>query len=115
MVSALQAVESHRRMISAVGEEVLVRRFTGSGSPRPKADTATMARVMGYQPNQLVGSIVQGDVKVIALVDTLASLLPLTTADKVVVRGKELAIKGIDANTRRIGGTLIALEIQAGG
>lgn len=114
-MNAQQALASHRRMIAAAGEEVLIRRFTGTGTPRPKTDTATLARVAGYQPHQLVGSIVQGDVRIIALVDTLSAILPLTTADKVVVRGKELAIKAIDANTRRVGGTLIALEIQAGG
>jgi hypothetical protein len=31
------------------------------------------------------------------------------------VRGKVKRIKAVDDNTRRIGGTLIALEIQAGG
>jgi len=108
-------LDDHRAEIVDGGEEILVRRFTGTGSPRPKTDTATMARVRGYQPDPLVGSIVQGDVRIIALVDTLSAILPLTTADKVVVRGKELAIKAVDANTRRIGGTLIALEIQAGG
>jgi hypothetical protein len=58
---------------------------------------------------------VQGDRRVIALVDTLSSILPVTISDKCVVRGKELAIKAVDDNTRRIGGTLIALELQVGG
>jgi hypothetical protein len=70
---------------------------------------------MGYQPKELIGAIVQGDRKVIALIDALGALLPLTTTDKLVIRGREVAIKAVDDNTRRIGGTLIALEIQAAG
>jgi hypothetical protein len=42
-------------------------------------------------------------------------LLPITTNDKIVIRGKELAIKAVDDNTRRIGTTLIALTLQVGG
>ncbi|WP_249225651.1 hypothetical protein [Tardiphaga alba] len=109
------ALDMHRRFIQEVGEDILIRRYTGTGSPRPKTDTATRARVMGYEPKELVGSIVQGDRKIIALVDDLAGILPITTNDKAVVRGKELAIKAVDDSTRRIAGTLIALEIQAGG
>lgn len=115
MITAAEALEDYRASFARVGEDVIVRRFTGSGTPRPKTDTTTRARVTGYQPNELIGSIVQGDRKIIALVDTLSGILPITTADKLVVRGKELAIKGVDDSTRRIGGTLIALEIQVGG
>lgn len=104
-----EALASHRSLIGEVGETVYVKR-TGV-----TPDTATTARVMNYQASQLLGPITQGDRKVIALVDALTSLLPLTTNDKLVVRGKTLAIKAIDDNTRRIGGTLIALEITAGG
>lgn len=71
--------------------------------------------MMAYSPDQIVGSVTQGDQKVILLTASIVSLLPLTTSDKIVVRGRELAIKAIDDNTRRVGGTLIALEIQAAG
>ena len=66
-----------------------------------------------------------GDRKVTLIIDpaapvavgnvALADLLPLTTADKLVVRGRECAIKAVDGDTRRIGGTLIALELQVAG
>jgi hypothetical protein len=106
----------HRRFINAGGEDVLVRRYTGAaGSARPKTDTAARARVVGDQRDQVVGSIQVGDSKVIMLVDTLGGLLPLTLADKVVIRGTERAIKSIDDNTRRYNGVLIALEIQVAG
>jgi hypothetical protein len=110
-----EALDQHRAFINEIGEDIAIRRFTGTGTPRPYTDTTTKARVMGYQPSQLVGPIVQGDRKVIALVDTLSSMLPITTNDKAVIGGKVLSIKAVDDNTRRIAGTLIALELQVGG
>ncbi len=114
-MNAEEAIASHAAFIGEIGETIYIRRFTGVAPSRTSHDTATTARVMGYRPNQLVGPIVQGDRRVIALVDTLSSVLPLTTNDFCVVRGKQLAIKAVDDSTRRIGGTLIALEIQVGG
>lgn len=102
-----EAIASYRRVMNRVGETIYVKRGLVS--------TATTARVMNYDPSQLIGPVTQGDRKVIALVDTLTSLLPLTVNDKLIVRGKTLAIKAVDDSTRRVGGTLIALEIQAGG
>jgi hypothetical protein len=110
-----EAIASHQKFIAELGETILVRRYSGTGAARTKVDVATTARVMGYAPRDLVGSITQGDRRVIALADTLAALLPLTNSDKLVIRGREVAIKAVDDNTRRIAGTLIALEIQAAG
>jgi hypothetical protein len=110
-----EALASHRAMINEIGEDVIIRRYTGTGPARSYADRTTKARVMGYQPRELVGSIEQGDVKAIALVDALADLLPITTSDTLIVRGKERAIKTVDDNTRRVAGTLIALELQVTG
>jgi hypothetical protein len=88
----------------------------GPGQGRaPAAEVAVLARVLSYQPHEIVGSVVQGDRRVIALVDALGALLPLTTADKLVIRGREVAIKAVDDNTRRVAGTLIALELQVQG
>lgn len=94
---------------------VYVRRYSGTPPSLTSVDMATKARVMEYQAREIVGPITEGDRKVIALVDDLSGVLPLTLNDAVVVRGKELAIKAIDDNTRRIGGTLIALELRVGG
>jgi hypothetical protein len=41
--------------------------------------------------------------------------LPITSTDKIVLRGKELQIIAVDDSTRRVKGVLIALEIQARG
>jgi hypothetical protein len=121
-----ESLASHRAFMAELGETVLVRRYSGAGAARSKVEASILARVMGYAPKDLVGTIVQGDRRVIALNDpaavvpagkvALASLLPLNDAtDKLVIRGREAAIKAVDDNTRRIAGVLIALEIQAAG
>lgn len=109
---------SHRRMIFQTGEAVSIRRYSGTGGGRTSTDYATRARVMEYQPDEFVGNVKQGDRKLIVLVEDLeatAISLPVVLTDKVVVRGKELAIMALDDNTRRIGGTLIAYELQCRG
>lgn len=110
-----EALASHRAFINELGEPVIVRRYSGVGALRTPIDTASRARVVGYTPAQLVGSIVQGDRLVIMLVDTLGAILPLTTNDSLVIRGREVKIKSIDDNTRRVAGVLIALMVHAAG
>lgn len=119
------ALISYRAMMAEDGESIVVRRWRGSGPGRTKTEAQVLARVKGYQATELVGAIVQGDISVIALNDPaadvpagmvpLSALLPLLTSDKLVIRGEEKAIKNINDNTRRIGGTLIALDIHAEG
>jgi hypothetical protein len=107
-----QALDMYRRQMSKHGEDVIVRRRTGGTIT---AEVNTRARVVGYEPREIVGAVIAGDRKVIALVDSLSSLLPVSTLDKIVVRGRECAIKAVDDNTRRVAGTLIALELQVAG
>ena len=98
---------------------VTVRRYTGSGSVRPKFDVEDCrARVVGYAPHELIGNILQGDRRIILVADDLLGKgfsLPLTTNDKIVVRGKELAIIAVDDSTRRVNAVLIAYELQVRG
>lgn len=115
MSLATRILADYKRTMGMVGENIAVRRFSGSGPSRTHADTSVRGRVTGYEPKELVGSIQQGDRKVICLVDTLGSVLPVTTGDALMIRGKQLAIITVDDNTRRVSGTLIALEIQARG
>lgn len=110
-----EALDQHKRFLAEYGENVVVRRYSGTGPARTPTNVTTHARVMEYKQAELVGSIVQGDVRVIALAETLAALLPIRTTDFLVVRGRELAVQAVDDNTRRIAGELIALEIQARG
>jgi len=99
-------------------ETVTIRRYYGSGTPRSKYERACHGRELSYRPDEIVGPILQGDWKIILLAEDLESgdvTLPLKTSDKVVVRGKELAIAGIDDKKRRIGGVLCAYELQVRG
>lgn len=115
MTTPAEWLASHRAFISEVGEDVIVRRYAGTGAARVPTDVVTKARVMGYAPTQIVGAVVQGDRKLVMLIDTLSALLPLTTDDKVVIRGIETAIMSVDDSTRRPGGTLVALDLVVRG
>lgn len=109
----------YRRQIEASGETVSIRRYHGKGPDRPRVDTDVRARVVGYEMDEIVGSIQQGDRKVLVLAEDLEAaqfafpVVPLS--DKVVVRGRELTIKAVDDSTRRVQGVLVAYELQAGG
>lgn len=120
-----QALASHRRMLLQVGEAITVRRYVGTGAGRTATEAVAQGRVMGYLPKEIVGAVQQGDRKVILLNDpaaavpsgkvALSTLLPLDSDDRLVLRGAEVAIQGVDDSTRRIAGVLIALELQVRG
>jgi hypothetical protein len=122
----------YQTKIGKVGQWVAIRRYSGT-TTKTFVDTLTRAYVRYYSSTELIGAVVQGDFSAIALVDTLGTILPVTTNDKLVTGftghddpntaptltanhvtgGKETAIKS--AMKRSPGGTLIALEIQAAG
>jgi hypothetical protein len=128
---AAQQLAQYRDEIGRKGMPIAIRRYTGpAGLERPYTDTVTRAGVRNYEAEDLVGTITQGDQVAIALVDTLGAILPVLDTDKLVtdleeidgvvsidgdghVSGKECKIKNV--KKRRVGGTLIALEIQAAG
>jgi len=92
-----------------------IRRY--SGQPRAKVDTDVVGHIRLYSGKELVGTIVQGDVAVIVLVDDLVAegfQLPITTADK-VFDGRERAIQAPIGERKSLDGTLIAYELQARG
>lgn len=108
----------YRSLMNERGETIAIRRYTGAGTSRPRFDAEVLAVVVGFAPKDLVGTIVQGDRKVIVLADDLIDAqfaLPVTTSDKIVVRGKELQIVAADDSTRRVAGVLIAYELQVRG
>lgn len=115
-MSAASAKASYARLLT---ETITLRRYTGGGPLRPRFDAENVrARTVGYQPHELVGGVVQGDRKIILFADDLIAkgfVLPVTVNDKVVVRGKELAIIAPDDSTRRVDGVLIAIELQVRG
>lgn len=129
---AAQLLAQYRDEIGRKGMPIAIRRATGpAGVNRPYTDTVTRAGVRNYDGTELVGTITQGDQVAIALVDALGAILPVLNTDKLVtdfqvingvvsidsdghvIGGKESTIKNV--KKRRVGGTLIALEIQAAG
>lgn len=109
---------AYRRKLDERGETVTIRRYTGAGTNRPRFDADAMAVVEGYAPDQIVGSLQQGDRKVILLAEDLIErqfALPILSTDKIVVRGKELAILAPDDSTRRVAGELVAYELAVRG
>jgi len=98
-------------------ETVVIRRYTGTGTNRPKFDVSVHGSSRRYHATELLGGIVQGDQEILVLVEDLIQkkfALPITTNDKIVIAGKELAI--IAPNERAdLDGTLIAYDLQARG
>lgn len=110
------ARQTYARTLGEAGETVTIRRYYNNGTQTH--EKGCRARVLAYAPSEIVGPIVQGDQKVILLAEDLESgdvALPLLTTDTAVVRGKELAIAAIDANSRRVGSVLCAYELQVRG
>lgn len=115
MVDVTAMIARYRASLRRRGETIIVRRYTGTGENPPYTEAAALARVAGYDSDELVGGIVEGDRKIIVLGEDIASLLPLTNADHVIVRGRELAVIAVDDSTRRTAGVLIAVELRARG
>lgn len=113
-----QCKSAYRRALAIAGEPVAIRRYTGTGQNRPYFDAEVRARVTDFEPHELVGGIVQGDRKLVALAEDLERAqfpLPLKKGDKAIVRGRELSIEAPDDNTRRVQGVLVAIEMQVRG
>jgi hypothetical protein len=112
-----QATAMYRRAMRPF-EQVAIRQYFGTGAARTRFDWTVMARVIASQQSELIGSVVQSDSKAIVLREDLVAAnfpFPLTTDMWMVVQGKELRIKSIDDQTRRLGGQVIAYEIVIGG
>lgn len=109
----------YKRLLRLYGETVYFRRYAGTGQVRTSTDYPVKARIREYRPDELIGGIVQGQRDVIALAEDVEnSGFPLpfvATVDYVVIRGAQIIIASVDDNTCRIGDTLIAYEIRAGG
>lgn len=108
-----QATASYRRQLGPF-ETVLLSRVGQPGSYGPVA-----ARVMGYQPTDLVLDVQQGDRKAVLLAeDVAASGFPLPFVvgqDRLAWDGALLVVKAVDDATRRVAGVTIAYELQVAG
>jgi hypothetical protein len=120
------ALNLYRDMLADEGEDIEVRRYAGSGPARAISQRAiARGRVVGLGSEDIVGDIKLTDRNVILVNDPDASvaagfvalwgLLPLTTADKLFSRNRELGILNVDDDTVRVAGVLVALKIIARG
>lgn len=115
MATAEQTRSLYRRTLK---EQLFIRRYTGAGDTRPHHDTPCRGRVWGERPAELVGTLNQYDYKAVVFVPDLVAggfALPVKTADKLIYKGRELAISFPDNATRSEGGELIAYELQVRG
>lgn len=107
---ALYAAEFDRR-----GDVVTLQRKLDAGA-YARADVRAL--VKGFQPNELVGGLDQGDRQIWALAaDAVAANWPIppVKGDKIRVRGNALIIQSVDADSHREGGVLNAYYIIARG
>lgn len=100
--------------------KVVIRRYTGSGPSRTPADVTCRASVKAdnMQSNQLADNVKELTYRAVVLVEDLVAggfALPMTTADKMVFDGKEMAISFPDRATRTVGETLLAYNVRARG
>lgn len=123
------AISSLDRMIADNGQDVVLQRITGAVN-QATFSAKVRAFVRGYQPHELVGSIIQGDSLVIISPtgisaaqwpgpqviktppSTTDSKVPVT-GDKCVIAGKTRNIQG--ANPFYLDGELVRLELQVRG
>lgn len=106
-----EARAAYRRQIEQHGEPVKLRRgFDG-------AECEVLARVTGFQPEQLTTGITLGHRRVIILAESVPSTWPGPPVknDRIVWNGLTLTITAVDSATRRLGGEIIAYELTASG
>lgn len=105
-----QARAAYRRQIDAHGEPVVLRKGAAG------AEITVRARVMGFQPEQLVGPITVGSRRIIVMAeDVSASWGVPQKNDRVIWNGVTLTVQDVDSATRRIAGETIAFDIRATG
>jgi head-tail adaptor len=108
---------SYSRQMEQRGEEITIRRIVPN---QPPVEAHVRAMITGYDPEELVAGINQGDRRVlIPYADLVASGLPLPlregSTDRVIVRGRAMIIAAIDDSTHRVAGTLNAVQLRVTG
>lgn len=103
--------------VTTYGQQVILRRLDAlTGTSLTQTDVTLFAVVRGYQPQQLVGNIAEGDRRVI--IGNKAILAaewpgPPRRNDRVVIDGKETNI--IACDTANVGGEIVRHDIQVRG
>jgi hypothetical protein len=108
------AIAALDRQLKAHGQTVMLRRYTGTGNPRPKTDLADVpAFVRAVKADDLVGDIKQTSSKVILSPTDIMTLWPLKTGDKVVFDGVEREVEAV--KPIKLANTLVRCELVVAG
>lgn len=111
-----QAESTYARLLQ---RPVVIRRFTGAAGPaRTPTDTPAKGHVKGVSAEALIGDNMQTLGRAIVGVDELVAggfAVPITTGDKLVVDGRELAISLVDNWTHYVAGALRAYRLTLKG
>jgi hypothetical protein len=107
----------YAREFDARGEVVIVRRIVANA---PAIDAYARARIVGYQPDELVGGIQQGERRVFLSAEDLEAAgwpVPPRVNDKIMIRGgtKQLNVLSVDDSTHRAAGELLVYELRVSG
>lgn len=110
-------VAAYRKALQRNGQPVTFVRDAGVAPGISQVSATVQAHVMNYVPDtnvvgrtdfgQRLGTITQGDRKIIVLADDLSAAgfpIPLRKHDKAVVQGETLDIIEVDDNTRMLAG-----------
>ncbi|GAN49708.1 hypothetical protein ACXR8U_13765 [Methylobacterium radiotolerans] len=113
--SALTA-DLYEDLMDGRGEMITLRRL-GQGAP---IDAQVRAIVTGFQPDELASGVIQGNRRVFLFApDVAAAAFPVPikngSTDRLVIRGRTLTVEAVDDSTHRVGGELLAYDIQASG
>jgi hypothetical protein len=113
-VTADEARRMWRDLVDAYGGEITLRRVS------PLINATVRARATGFEPEELVGGISQGQRKVIILAeDVEAAEFPTPirarSSDRVIVNGEIMMIDVVDKDTARLGDVQLAYIITATG
>ncbi|MBM3549719.1 MAG: hypothetical protein FJX54_22495 [Alphaproteobacteria bacterium] len=125
-MSALSHISALDRGLAARGEDVVLRRISGSGATATSVDVACRAVVREYRPEELVGGIAQGDSQVILSPSEIRSSgwpdpggsppgtvsLP-KKGDKLIVQGRMRTIEAVAPIL--VAGEFVRIDLQVRG
>jgi hypothetical protein len=99
---------ARRRALTLRGRNITLRRITGTAPTFAFTDVALLGSTHEYMPHELVGGLIQGDLRVEILDDEIAEAGwpgPPMKGDKVQIDGRSRTVQG--CQTHRDGETIV--------
>ena len=112
-----QILTDHEAAFARRAQWIEIGRQTGS-TPNAVFKAKCRARVWGNRPDQLIGTVTQGEMTIKAFLPDLINNrfpLPVLPSDKVYVLGAQKRINSVDNNKGRHGSTQIYVWITSVG